>query len=1554
MQDLLQKQGSVQHSIERSLSNFKKIGKSNVTAPTIRSRLAHLQESWMLFQDGHAQLLKAVPLATRPTVSYFKDNVRDAVEDIYQQTRDYMTNWLEELEPIVSENQSLNASVVGLTDASALNLSYLPPIKLPPFDGTYSDWENFRDRFLTLIVKNKSLTDFARMHYLSSSLKGRALDAISNIPVTADNFSSAWDALSQRFENPRRLLAHHFNTLLGLPVSNKESASDLQSLIDKINISVASMKQLKRTPSELWDDFLVHLAVHRLDSATRKAWTIRATDSDTPPTYEALCAFVRNRIRALDECTPQVHSKSGNDQKAVGHQRVSASTASASSPITCPLCRSKHLVNKCSKFIAQTPIQRRETVKSLKRCFNCLSSLHSVQECKSRFSCRSCNKRHHSMLHTGSDSEPGISVSPAQDTPPPVPFQLPSATVPAVNSLSASAVLRSRPRVLLATARVHVASASGHSVVVRAMLDQGSEATFISEALAQTLRLQRIRMPTSISGVGGCAAGTARQAAYIKISPLIPSSAYLSATALILPSLTTYAPHRVVDKSALSHLYNLAWADPDPTSTESIDLLIGADLCCEAILEGVRKGQSGYPVAQQTIFGWVISGPVPDSATRSSHTVSVHHCTSLMSLSEDIQKFWEIEELPSSRIYSPQDEQCEAHFVETHSRDASGRYIVRLPFKSPPPLAIGDSKRSAERLLQCLLRRFKSQPDLYHNYLAFMTEYETLGHMRRVADDTFSSHSVYIPHHPVTRADSATTRLRVVFNASYITSNGSSLNDHLLVGPKLQTDLRSIIVNWRQFRYVYIADIAKMYRQILLDSRDVNFQRIKWQPAQGNAPCDFQLLTVTYGMACAPFLALRVLKCLGDDEGNRFPLAASILKTQIYVDDVIFGDNQIEALRVKRDQLIALLRCGQFELRKWASNSSVLLADIDPSDHGLACHKDLSEGESVKVLGIIWNPANDAFQFKVSTEPTTPNTKRSILSVIARLYDPLGWVTPATVAAKLVMQQLWRAKIGWDEVIPDAIMARWQILYSTLPNLNRIVLPRWMNSLSDSAELHGFADASTHAYAAAVYMRVTNSDGRVFVSLIAGKSKVAAISPMTVPRLELSAALLLSRLITFIRDALNLHSAPCFGWTDSTIVLAWLRSHPSRWKTFVANRVANIQTTSPYVVWRHVPTATNSADCASRGLSSAELLNHHLWWDGPPWLRLPSDDWPAAPEPLSDDSSGEEKLRVCHAATPPVPWDLASRFSSWPKLIRVTAHLFRFIHYCRRLSLNSTQFPGGSALSAAEFSKAKVYWLKQIQFESFPAELRALRSGNPVSIKSSLAPLTPFLDRDGLLRAGGRLHCAPLPYDSRHPIVLTSHPLVRLIASHAHLRSLHGGTQLTLSVLRKEYWILRARTLVKSIIHACVPCVRERAAVPQQLMGNLPAVRVSPPPRSFAHCGVDYAGPIKVRSAAGRGIKSHKSYVALFICLATRAIHLELVGDYSTAAFIQALNRFSSRRGLPQAIYSDNGTTFVGADRELSKAYRKTLRDPQLLNITAGDNISWHFIPPSAPHFGGL
>lgn len=263
----LTKQLQLQRIIERSLDNFKKVGRNNWTPARVRSRIQTLKETWDLFLDGHATLVKIISDTSKQSVEYFKENLFDATEEVYQTTLDCMAECLQELEPHVGAFQSRDNGHPR-ANMSAFSLSHLPPIRLPPFDGTYDAWEQFRDRFTALIIQNHELNDFARMYFLTSCIQGRALDCIRNISVTSDNFDVAWQALISRYENKRRLLNLHLSTLLNLPGVSREYVGDLLSLRDQVNIAVASLSSLHRTPEDLWNDVLVHIIVQKLDSVT--------------------------------------------------------------------------------------------------------------------------------------------------------------------------------------------------------------------------------------------------------------------------------------------------------------------------------------------------------------------------------------------------------------------------------------------------------------------------------------------------------------------------------------------------------------------------------------------------------------------------------------------------------------------------------------------------------------------------------------------------------------------------------------------------------------------------------------------------------------------------------------------------------------------------------------------------------------------------------------------------------------------------------------------------------------------------------------------------------------------------------------------------------------------------------------------------------------------------------------------------------------------------------------------------------------------------------------
>lgn len=603
-------------------------------------------------------------------------------------------------------------------------------------------------------------------------------------------------------------------------------------------------------------------------------------------------------------------------------------------------------------------------------------------------------------------------------------------------------------------------------------------------------------------------------------------------TAHILPKLTDTIPSIKIEQSNWPHLEGLQLADKDFTSPNSIDIILGADVYGQIIESGLVKGDKNSPIAQKTKLGWIISGPAGSSVNLNK--IQGYHVSLNRELHDLISRFWEFEEISttSTSSLSKEAQECEQHLITTHSRDADGRYVVQLPFKQSTN-SLGDSRSKAVRTLNNLSKRLIQEPAYSSSYSAFMKEYESLNHMRRVPDDEPEpSLPFYLPHHGVVRENSLTTKLRVVFNGSSRSSTGVSLNDLLHTGAKLQLDLFDVLIWFRQFRYVFSTDVEKMYRQIKVHPTDWNFQRILWLD-ESHHIVTYQLTTLTYGLACAPLLALRVLNQLVADEGANFPLAVPVIQRGRYVDDLFGGSNSIQHACDIVKQLNQLCMAGGFPLQKWISNNSELLDSIPVERRVNSTCLQIEDTTAIQVLGLCWKPAADNFQFTLNLASSSVITKRSVLSTIARLFDPLGLISPVIIQAKIFIQELWTIKIDWDDPLPQHLSAKWIKFIDQLQTTSSLTFPRWLNTQSNERiEIHGFCDASQQAVSAVIYIRTTNDQGETTSSLACSKTKVAPLKRMTVPRLELTGAVILTKLMSHVLRILELSNSPLYMWTD--------------------------------------------------------------------------------------------------------------------------------------------------------------------------------------------------------------------------------------------------------------------------------------------------------------------------------------------------------------------------------------------------------------------------------------
>ncbi|XP_077258485.1 uncharacterized protein LOC143895318 [Temnothorax americanus] len=812
----------------------------------------------------------------------------------------------------------------------------------------------------------------------------------------------------------------------------------------------------------------------------------------------------------------------------------------------------------------------------------------------------------------------------------------------------------------------------------------------------------------------------------------------------------------------------------------------------------------------------------------------------------------------------------------------------------------------------------------------------------------------YLPHHCVLKPSNETTKLRVVFDASCESSTGVSLNDALMVGSTAQQDLFSIILRFRTLAFVFSADIVKMYRQILINPKQTKLQRIFWRDHAGLILRIGELLTVTYGTAAAAHLAIKTLEYLAETYTKQFPVGAEHIMRDFYVDDMLSGaDTLEEALKIK-SEVVEILSRGAFQLSKWSSNHVALLGE-DQNKHNADVQIDRES--TSRVLGIVWNPSTDTFRFAIE-QPANTNkiTKRIILSEIAKLFDPLGLLGPVIILPKILLQEIWQLKLQWDESIPLDLHTRWSAFKEQLTALNELRIPRFIKERGEHSrfQIHGFCDASQRAYGACLYIRRQIGENEFRVDLWCSKTRVAPLKTISISRLELCAALLLAQLWDKARSSIEVGEAQSFLWSDATIALRWISSCSRKWSVFVANRVGEIQRLTRASDWRHVPSAQNPADLLSRGIYPHEIRSSALWWHGPEFLRESEAAWPRDNPYISESEMPEMRrtVAVAVAATANPFVELAHRCSSLNKLCRIMAYCLRF--------LKSHLHPhreAGTRVSHEEICTALDCLCKNVQRDAFSSEIHQLEEGVSLTSSSSLTSLAPFLDERGLIRVGGRLGNSELSYGARHLILLPkNHRLTYLIIEREHRRNLHAGLQGIIAAVRQSFWPLSVRSVTRRIIRQCVACFRCRPVTSEAKMGVLPPPRVTPS-RPFSNCGVDYAGPLIVREGKRRNARNSKAYVCVFVCLATKAVHLEVVSDLTTEAFLAAFKRFISRRGSPSSMHSDNGTNFKGASRQLSELYefyRSDKNQDKIKQFCCDLRISWQFIPPGAPHFGGL
>jgi len=1066
----------------------------------------------------------------------------------------------------------------------------------------------------------------------------------------------------------------------------------------------------------------------------------------------------------------------------------------------------------------------------------------------------------------------------------------------------------------------------GKEGYVRVLIDTGSQRSYISKFAAQSLGLQSIGQERVIHSLfGGIERGENHSRYLVKMSD-VREDFTCSFEALDQAKICSNIPRmkygeyvrELKDKKIFAtDMVNRNVDLLFENSPEEVHVLIGADIAGKLWTGQVRQLACGLSCVS-TKLGWTIMGKMISGVGKHEDSLSVLSL-SLHIADSKLADLWRLDTLgildPNENKASAIELQDEArtHFLKTVSRNDDGRYEVALPWILDRAI-LPSNRKIAEK---CLYRTEKklANANKKDDYLEVFKEWEAKGFIE-VVNEGNESEVHYLPHHPVFKENSETTKIRPVFNASAKSANSPSLNDCLTKGPNLIEIIPSVLNRFRKYQVAVSSDIEKAFLQIGVREQDRDYLRFLVCDAENNLTI-YRHKRVVFGVTASPFLLAATLNYHLDQVTEDFSDVARILKDSFYVDNSLTSLDTVEEAKRFVEGAQEVMSSGHFNLRCWKSNYAEVINE-----------ETIDISEPVQVLGMIWDPTNDTL--RVNTEHVRQDiehlTKRELLSIAQKIFDPIGLSAPFTLTAKIMLQETWVLGCKWDDELPEPMNKDFKKWYKQLHLLSQLQLPRWLNlsKNADEVSLHVFCDASKKAYATCIFVRTVTDTG-VTVQLVNARSRVAPIKGLSIPRLELLACLIGARLSATILKDMSLKNISTIFWTDSSTALAWINRGEQQWGTFVRNRVHEIKSLSESSSWRHVPGKLNPADLPSRGCSAEHLLKSR-WWEGPTWLLSEESQWPQAEEKPDEELVMSEKrktvLVLCNEEKK-TDW-YYKYFSSFKKMVRMVAWMLRFCNRARGLRNETTK-----ELSASEIATAEKKIIRLIQEDAFTG-----------ASDESIRCLRPFADEDGILRTKTSIISREDTENFTCPIILPSdHPVVHRLIFEKH-KELHSGVTTLMANLREKFWICKTRKTVRQVISKCVKCQRFSAGRIETEPGVPPTDRVRDA-SIFEVVGIDLAGPLYLRD--GR-----KSWIVLFTCAIYRAVHLELTTSLSTDAFLQALRRFVSRRGKPHVIYSDNGTNFIGAERALVNVDWNVV-----FASAATQRIRWKFSPPSAAWWGG-
>lgn len=759
----------------------------------------------------------------------------------------------------------------------------------------------------------------------------------------------------------------------------------------------------------------------------------------------------------------------------------------------------------------------------------------------------------------------------------------------------------------------------------------------------------------------------------------------------------------------------------------------------------------------------------------------------------------------------------------------NSHYEIQLPIKNKAILP--NNKQQAMNYFLSTSKKF-SNKEYFNEYDKFMQNMIDNNYMELVPEEDLNpkiGKTWYLVHHGVRHKRKG--KLRIVFNCS-LKYKGISLNDNLLQGPDLINSLIGVLARFRQKSIAVTADIQKMYYQVQVPIEQSDYLRLFWYDHSKINVVEYRMRVHLFGATSSPSIANFALKRTASDFTDDQSVK-NVINKNFYVDDLLLScsseDEAVDLLkRVK-----STVSQGGFNLTCVSSNSHKVLNSVPKSHLSHNSNNILTPSKEVidTALGVTWNKETDELSFSVDINFVQNVTKREVLKNVASIFDPIGLCTPVLIPGKKLFQETCRLRLGWDDTLPTKIQDSWRSWVDDVNNLHNFKVKRSLN-FSDNikySQLHVFVDGSETAYGAVAYVKNIKKNDSIEVGLLSSKSRLTPLNNSTlktIPRIELCSAKLGVEMAQNLIKELDVKFDKISYWSDSSIVLSYIKSETLRFHRFVDNKVCFIRNFSNCDDWHYVPSENNPADLISRGASVLGLIESKLWISGPPFLV----NGELEPEQFAKDTPiNNEDCEIKHKATAlstklnkpnlnPTETFLQST-SSWHKLKIKVAWMLKFKNWLKNKCSDNKK------VSCKDLNDAEIAIFSYLQHEEFSSEFNCIKNGKNLPKNSRLRKLNPFIDNN-LLRVGGRLQNSNLDFETKHPIILSdkSYP-VKLFLNNVHRSVGHLGRESILSHIRRKHWLLRGGSVARKIVNDCIICRKIQGKTSRQLMSELPCNR---------------------------------------------------------------------------------------------------------------------------------